>query len=394
MFRRKREHKEYFGFDALLVRIHKLSHQLFKYTITMRQNSLTPSLARLSAILLGLVLSASVSLAHAQSLPDIQRLMKQGQMPQALEKVDSYISTKPKDAQGRFMKGLILTEMARATDAIAVFTKLTEDFPELPEPYNNLAVLYAQQKQYDKARTALEMAIRTHPSYSIAHENLGDVYAKLASQAYDKALQLDSSNTVTQSKLSMIKELISTSSKPAAKPAQAAAPSNAEPAKTAVVDSSVQAPAPVPSKPLEKSPEPVAVSKAPESKPAPTEMAAEKPPAAASNTEPDVTKALNAWVSAWSRKDVKSYLNAYASSFETPKGMSRKAWEAERTQRIDKPGKLQITIDSTKVSINGDKATVNFRQHYSSSSLKSSTRKTLVFVKSGSRWLIQQERVS
>ncbi len=59
-----------------------------------------------------------------------------------------------------------------------MFTKLSEDYPELPEPYNNLAVLYAQQKQYDKARTALEMAIRTHPSYAIAYENLGDIYAK------------------------------------------------------------------------------------------------------------------------------------------------------------------------------------------------------------------------
>ena len=79
----------------------------------MRPNSQTPSLARLSAIFIGLVLSASVSFANAQTLPDVQRLMKQGQMPQALEKVDAYISTKPKDAQGRFLKGLILTEMGQ-----------------------------------------------------------------------------------------------------------------------------------------------------------------------------------------------------------------------------------------------------------------------------------------
>lgn len=75
--------------------------------------------------------------------------------------------------------------MGRNAEAITVFTRLTEDFPELPEPYNNLAVLYAQQKQYNKARTALEMAIRTHPSYAVAHSE-EIVYAKLASQAYDK----------------------------------------------------------------------------------------------------------------------------------------------------------------------------------------------------------------
>ncbi len=247
----------------------------------MHPNSPTPSLARLSAILLGLVLSVSVSLANAQTLPDIQRLMKQNQMPQALEKVDIYISTKPKDAQGRFLRGLILTEMGRPADAIAVFTKLTEDFPELPEPYNNLAVLFAQQKQYDKARTALEMAIRTHPSYSIAHENLGDVYAKLASQAYDKALQLDSSNATTQTKLSMIKELISTSSKPGAKPVATASPAATEPAKPAAVTPPAAAPSTPPSKPVEKAAEPSEPAKMPDAK-AP---AAKTPAATASSDE-------------------------------------------------------------------------------------------------------------
>jgi len=359
----------------------------------MRLISPTPSLARLSAILLGLLLSVSVSLVNAQTLPDIQRLMKQNQMPQALEKVDIFISTRPKDAQGRFLRGLILTEMGRPADAIAVFTKLTEDFPELPEPYNNLAVLYAQQKQYDKARSALEMAIRTHPSYSIAHENLGDVYAKLASQAYDKALQLDSSNAATQTKLSMIKELISTSSKPGVKPAAAATPPAVEPAKTANATPPKEAqPAtatPPPSaKPLEKPPGPVEAVKTPDAK-----TPAEKAPIAAAVSEPDVSKALQGWASAWSRKDVKSYLSYYAGDFQTPNGMARKAWEAERTQRIDKPGKLQISVDDIKVTLAGDKATVKFRQHYVSATLKSSTNKTVVFVKTGEKWLIQQERV-
>jgi len=355
----------------------------------MRSISQTPLLARLSAIILGLLLSVSVTVVSAQTLPEVQRLMKQNQMPQALEKVDLYISTKPKDAQGLFLRGLILTELGRTADAIAVFTKLTEDFPELPEPYNNLAVLYAQQKQYDKARTALEMAIRTHPSYSIAHENLGDVYAKLASQAYDKALQLDSSNAATQTKLSMIKELISTSSKPGTKPAAAATPAVAEPAKPAVVEAPKPAPvavAPV-VKPVEKAPEPVATAKTPEVK-----TPAEKP-TDTSGIEAEVTKAVRGWASAWSRKDVKAYLGYYANDFQTPKGMARKAWETERTQRIDKPGKLQVSIDDIKISLANDKATVRFRQNYTSATLQSSTGKTLVLVKSAGKWLIQQERV-
>ena len=390
------QRKENLGFDALLVRIRKFGPTtLDKYNITMPQHAQTPSLARFSAIFLGLALSVSVSFAHAQTLPDIQRLMKQGQMPQALEKADSYIASKPKDAQGRFLRGLILTEMGRSADAIAVFTKLTEDFPELPEPYNNLAVLYAQQRLYDKARTALEMAIRTHPSYSIAHENLGDVYAKLASQAYDKALQLDSSNATTQTKLSMIKDLISTTSKPGSRPSTTqAAPETGKPVAAEPV---------AVAKPVEKTPEPPATGKAAEVKAPETKITEAKPaenkatedksrevPAA---VESELTKAVQGWASAWSRKDVKAYLAYYAGDFQTPKGVPRKAWETERAQRIDKPGKLQVSVSDIKVSLANDKATVRFRQDYTSASLKSSAGKTLVFVKSGGRWLILQERV-
>ncbi|MBL8413315.1 MAG: tetratricopeptide repeat protein [Propionivibrio sp.] len=364
----------------------------------MRPNSHTPSLAGLSAIILGLALSASVSFAHAQTLPEIQRLMKQNQMPQALEKVDIYISGKPKDAQGRFLRGLILTEMGRPTDAIAVFTKLTEDFPELPEPYNNLAVLYAQQKQYDKARAALEMAIRTNPGYSIAYDNLGDVYAKLASQAYDKALQLDSSNTATQTKMTLIKELIRSSSKPGVKTGTASTRPSAYPVKAAAktptatpaaASTVAAAPTNPPGKPLEKVPEPSAAADMPEA--GAPDAPPENSPLSA-NGESEVSKALQGWASAWSRKDVKSYLGYYANDFQTPNGIARKDWEAERTQSIEKPDKLQVSVDEINVSLDGDKATVRFRQHYTSPTLTSSASKTVVFVKSGGKWLIQQER--
>ncbi|MBP7422735.1 MAG: tetratricopeptide repeat protein, partial [Sulfuritalea sp.] len=166
------------------------------------------NVTRLLAALASLALLLAAAPANADALQDIGKLIKQGQHVQALDQVDKYLAGKPKDAQGRFLKGIILTEMNRANDAIAVFTKLTEEFPELPEPYNNLAVIYAQQKQFDKAKQALEMAIRTHPSYATAHENLGDIYARLASQAYDKALQIDSSNSSAQAKLALIRDLM------------------------------------------------------------------------------------------------------------------------------------------------------------------------------------------
>jgi hemoglobin-like flavoprotein len=160
-----------------------------------------------------LLASLICSPVRADSVQDLQALVKQGQLSQALEKADQLLASKPRDAQVRFLRGVILSELNRGGEAITVFQKLTEDYPELPEPYNNLAVLYAQQRQYDKARNALEMAIRTHPSYATAHENLGDIYARLASQAYDKALALDSSNVVAQNKLALIREMMSVGGK-------------------------------------------------------------------------------------------------------------------------------------------------------------------------------------
>src|SRR3954470_24874168 len=183
-----------------------------------------PSLRRIVqvGVLLTGVAIATIAAAQNDDFIEAGKLFRAGQQAQALERVDTFLKANPKDARGRFLKGLILTEQGKQADAIKTFTGLTEDYPELPEPYNNLAVLYASQGQYDKARTALEMSIRTHPSYATAHENLGDIYAKMASQAYDKALQLDKSNTAAQTKLEMIKELFSsTTTRPAAKPAAA-----------------------------------------------------------------------------------------------------------------------------------------------------------------------------
>ena len=349
-------------------------------------------LKTLRALAIGLAIGFTAP-AFADNLPEVQRLIKQGQYPQAMEKVDAYLSSRPKDAQGRFLKGLIFTEMNKPADAIAVFTKLSEDYPELPEPYNNLAVLYAQQKQYDKARTALEMAIRTHPSYAIAYENLGDVYAKLASQAYDKALQLDNSNSATQNKLALIRDLITTSGKGNVKPQQApvaAAPAPA--AQPAPAPAAAAKPAtPTTATVVASTAGAAATTPAPAAAPAAASTAPTKA-AASPNGSEEVTKAINAWADAWSRKDMKAYLGAYASDFDTPKGMSRKAWEQEREQRIaGKGGKISVSIDSPQIAINGDKATAKFRQHYKSSGLSGSTTKTLVLVRSGSKWLIKEE---
>lgn len=138
---------------------------------------------------------------------DVQQLMRAGKLPEALAKTEQYIAERPRDPQLRFLRGVIQTDSGKSAEAIATFNALVQDYPELPEPYNNLAALHAAQNNYDKARTALEMAVRLNPSYTVAHENLGDVYARLASQSYAKALQLDANSAQLPAKLNLIREL-------------------------------------------------------------------------------------------------------------------------------------------------------------------------------------------
>lgn len=163
-----------------------------------------PSLLRVFSVLL-LALVAGV--AQADDYADVNALLRQGKPDEALAKADAYITGKPRDPQMRFLRGVILTEQGKQSDATAAFTQLTQDFPELPEPYNNLAALYASQSQFDKARAALEMAIKLNPNYATAHENLGDVYARLAAQSYGRAQQLEAGNTTVPPKLALVRQL-------------------------------------------------------------------------------------------------------------------------------------------------------------------------------------------
>jgi tetratricopeptide (TPR) repeat protein len=308
--------------------------------------------------------------AVADDVQDANKLFKQGQYAPALDKVNSFLASKPKDAQARFLKGLILTEQGKASDAIKVFAVLTDDYPELPEPYNNLAVLYAGQGQYEKAKIALEMAIRTHPSYATAHENLGDIYAKMASQAYDRALQLDRSNTETQTKLAMIKDLFGGNPKGSKNPVLVAA--NTPPSKPVEAAKVVESAA--------------ANNVAVVSKPS---VPATKPTVGSS----DPLKTVQAWAAAWSAKDSDKYLAFYAHNFATPDGSTRADWEALRRERIAKPATIQVTINKPKLHpVDSTHTSVSFKQSYRASHLNTASGKTLLLVKVSGKWLIQEER--
>ena len=388
------------------------------------------SLRRRVTATVATALLVGASTAYANNA-DITSLLQGSQPEQALKLIDQRLSATPKDPQLRFLQGVAFAMANKNKEAIDTFTQLTKEFPELPEPYNNLAVLYANQNQLDKSRQALEQAIRTNPSYSTAHENLGDIYAKLASQAYSKALQLDGSHAQSvQPKLALIHDLFSTGQAQAQAQALAKAPSAPAPVTataTQAVSSSTTAPAQASVVAAAATAQPVAsaqpatatpvteTASPPATEPkAETKTIAKAEPKAETKAETkavatadagqaakadtptaanvaEVEAAVHAWAKAWAAKDMANYLAAYSPNFQTPGKQSRKAWEAERRARIVGKRSISVNLADLTITTQNDRATARFRQHYRADTLNVSSRKTLQLELRKGQWLIVSE---
>lgn len=364
-----------------------------------------------------IALSAALFAGDAE---DIAGLLNKGRADDALQAADKALSHAPKDARLRLLRGNALVALGRSTEAIQTYASLTADYPTLPEPYNNLAAVYAQQGDLDKARAALQHALQTNPAYATAHANLTDIYGKLAAQAYEKALERDvverhQNNgqsptpvvSAAPARLALLQDLVSRGGT----------------ASTVAVAAPVRTPTPTPTqvavvKPVEVRPTPVAITPTP--KPTPTVVAVVKPTPAPTPVKPveakptptptptpvpvakpadngketteQIDKTLQGWAEAWSEKRVSVYLSYYGHSFKAP-GKSRSAWETERRERIEGARKIEVKLSSIKIKLDGDHATAHFVQRYRSDRLDTSTGKTLMLEKSGGRWLITEERV-
>ena len=180
----------------------------------------------------GLLLCAVVAMparaAAADELGEINRLHHAGQTAAALERVDRALASQPKDAQMRFTKSVILADVGRGAEAQALLLQLVQDYPELAEPHNNLAAIYAAAGDYGKARAELEETIRLNPTYAPAHENLGDIQMLLAAQSYARALRLEPTSASLPKKLALVRQLTTASAE-----ARPAPPASTRPAAAA-----------------------------------------------------------------------------------------------------------------------------------------------------------------
>lgn len=376
----------------------------------------------------GLALSSFSSHA-SRAAEEVGQLLDQGKAEQAARQADGYLKQNPNDVEMRFLRGVIATEQKQNAQAIKIFSSLTREYPSMPEPYNNLAVLYAAEGQERKAAEALEQAIRTNPSYTTAHENLGDLYARMASEAYAKALQLDESRQGLRPKLALITQLAPLR-QPAGKTlvaeaattsAPIAATPGSAPKNKAPEPKLESKPAPKPEPKAEVRPEPKPLPR-PEPKPEPkadpkVEASASKPavaptpaPAQAQAAKPspaapaqapsksaaqqaasEVESAVTAWAAAWQKQDMQRYLDAYSEKFAPADGSSFSQWKEARRVRIVGKNSISVSLRNMNVKVDGDQATAQFRQHYAAGSLKTTTRKTLTLHREKGQWKILRE---
>jgi Flp pilus assembly protein TadD len=167
---------------------------------------------------------------YAQSLKDARGLINEKKFGDAITILDKLTAERPREPQARFLKGLALADSGKTDAAIATFREVLGEYPELPEPHNNLAVLYAQKGEYGLAREELEAAISAAPDYTIAYENLGDIYARLAAMNYEKAIARDARNKSAPVKLKLVRDVLAPAAVPATVAPAATAPATAAPA--------------------------------------------------------------------------------------------------------------------------------------------------------------------
>ncbi len=265
----------------------------------------------------------------------------------ALQKIKSELRITPNDARLLFYKGLILTKINKKKEAILTFTNLINQHPSLPEPYNNLAVLYAEFGKLELAKETLEKAILTNKSYSTAHINLGDIYTQMATNAYNKALEIDNKNKIAHNKLKLITELFNYQ------------PSTEEKKITISKLENHQQTNKIPNNKIE-------VLK-------------------------EIKETMKIWESAWENRDLEVYLNTYSINFKYPNNMLKKQWEQYRADRILNKKEIIITISNINYKINKDVVTASFIQNYKSNNYNNSSQKTLVFQYESNHWVILEE---
>lgn len=148
----------------------------------------------------------------------IEKLIKERKYPEAIKAIDAALVKTPRNVQLRFIKARLQVELGNLNAARATWIEITQQFPELPEPYNNLAALAANQGQWIEARDYLELALKLRPDYVLAQANLADVYLRLADRYYSSASKLQPNQREYSQRAKAIGAILNPAPKPTNRP--------------------------------------------------------------------------------------------------------------------------------------------------------------------------------
>ena len=157
---------------------------------------------------LGLISMSNAANAQITADTKARKLVQEGRYQEALSTLSVELKRRPRDGQLLLLQGSALSLSGRKTEAMKIFSWMANEKIETAAAYNNMGVIHVSQGDYDSARGALEFAVIADPSYATAHQNLGNIYSNLASQAYRRALQLDRSDSTLPTKVAQLAELL------------------------------------------------------------------------------------------------------------------------------------------------------------------------------------------
>jgi tetratricopeptide (TPR) repeat protein len=310
------------------------------------------SAGKLIALIIALIIHGNVL---GEELQDVKALLQEGKLTEALVKTNKLMESRPADPAVQFVKGLILSEQKKTGEAIEIFSKLTLEHPDLPEPYNNLGVLFAANGQFEKARVALETALKINPRYATARENLGDLYLQSALQSYTEVARDEGESKGLKAKLKGVRGTLGL-------------PLNGSIAQSKNVSAVVA------------------------SAEARSTMGSVSNKQFPPQEREVVLKVVDQWVRAWSAKDLKTYFLFYSDDFRTPHGETRAQWEQERRLRIENKNQIDIQVLSPSVTIEEKNAVVKFQQIYVAGKVSSNVQKSLTLKNESGTWRILQEK--
>jgi len=299
------------------------------------------------------------------ALDEVDKLMKAGHYRQALSRLDSMPTGEKADPHYLFSHARALAATGQYMQAIAQYEVLLKRQPNLPEPYNNLALIYIQQGKPEQARAMLNKALLTHPGYARVYKNLTAINTARARDAYAKALQMPTANQVSGLQIADSLSLPVSTAKSTAPVVTATAESHIKPnmvyqAKNAPADTKKG-------------------------------LIARKE-RTTSKADTVVQSLLHNWARAWSTKNVEQYLHFYSDDY-APSGISHGVWAAQRRQRINRPKWIRVQLRNlTLTELGNDRLSVRLEQEYAADNYRDITRKEFVLQRLAGEWRIIRER--